>query len=277
MTADPVIRLRFWGTRGSLPVSGEAFRRFGGATMSIEMRCGPVCLLFDAGSGVGPAGKALAAEGVTRLHLLFTHCHYDHILGFPFFAPLYNPAAEIDFWSGHLFGTTTTRQMIGDFMGPPFFPVGPDVCPARLRFHDFEPGAVLEPAPGLRLLTRRLNHPGGAVGYRVEWGGKVVCIVTDTEHEPGTLDPTVIELIRGADLFIYDASYLDSEMARYKGFGHSTWQQAVRLAEAAGVARAGMIHHAPWRTDAELAAIEAEARAILPGAFVTADGMTAEA
>jgi phosphoribosyl 1,2-cyclic phosphodiesterase len=266
------LSVRFWGTRGSLPVSGPDFVRYGGSTVSIEMRCGDTCLIFDAGSGIAPAGKALKGDGLGRVHLFFTHCHYDHIVGFPFFAPLYDPATRVDFWSGHLHGRTTTEEMLEDFMRPPWFPVRPDVCPASLGFHDFVPGSTLEPEPGLRLVTRSLNHPGGAVGYRVEWNGKAVAVVTDTEHQGDALDPAVMDLIRGCDLFLYDASYLDDEMTKFKGFGHSTWQHGVKLAQAAGARRVAMIHHAPWRTDAELDAIGKSAQAAFAGAFVAADG-----
>lgn len=266
------VGVRFWGTRGSLPVSGGDFARFGGSTVSIEMRCGPNCLIFDAGSGIAPAGKALKEEGISKVHLFFTHCHYDHIIGFPFFAPLYDPATTVEIWSGHLAGRMTTGEMLAEFMRPPWFPVCPDVCPASLSFRDFAPGDTLGPVPDLRIATRSLNHPGGAVGYRVEWRGKAVAVVTDTEHRGDELDPAVLNLIRGADLFMYDASYLESEMERFRGFGHSTWERAVRLAVAAGARRAAMIHHAPWRTDAQLDRIDAEARARFPGAFVAADG-----
>jgi phosphoribosyl 1,2-cyclic phosphodiesterase len=280
------LSVRFWGTRGSLPVSGPDFVRYGGSTVSIELRCGDACLVFDAGSGIAPAGKALMADGVGKVHLMFTHSHYDHIVGFPFFKPLYDPKTRVEFWSGHLHGKMTTAEMLEDFMRPPWFPVRPDVCPASLGFHDFAPGDVLEPEPGVRIVTRALNHPGGAVGYRVEWNGRVVAVVTDTEHHVdhasdhgggpslggGDLDPAVMDLIRGCDLFLYDASYLDDEMARFRGYGHSTWQHGVRLARAAGARRVGMIHHAPWRTDDELDAIDRAARAEFAGAFVAADG-----
>jgi phosphoribosyl 1,2-cyclic phosphodiesterase len=236
------------------------------------MRCGDTCLVFDAGSGVAPAGKALMAEGVGRVHMLFTHCHYDHIVGFPFFKPLYDPKTRVDFWSGHLHGRMTTAGMLEDFMRPPWFPVRPDVCPASLGFHDFAPGDDLVPEDGVRIVTRSLNHPGGAVGYRVEWAGKAVAVVTDTEHQGDGLDPAVMDLIRGCDLFLYDASYVEAEMARFRGYGHSTWEQAVRLASAAGAARVAMIHHAPWRTDDELDAIGRAAQDAFAGAFVAADG-----
>lgn len=215
----------------------------------------------------------LAAEGVGEIGLFFTHAHYDHVMGLPFFKPLYDPGARIDFWSGHAPEGPGTKAMAAEFMRRPFFPVGPEVFRAACTFHDFRAGEVLEPRPGLRLVTAPLNHPGGATGYRVEWQGRAVAVVTDTEHEPGTLDPAALKLMQGADLALYDAAYEDHELSACRGFGHSTWQQAIRLAQAAGTRRVGFIHHMPLRTDAELARIGRAAQAMLRGAFVARDGM----
>lgn len=275
MTAG-TLTVRLWGVRGSIAVSGEAFRIFGGNTIAFEVRCGDRVLLFDAGSGLPLAGRALMAEGVDRADLFFTHCHYDHIVGLPFFKPLYDSRAALTVWSGHLAGVMTTREMVTAFMSAPWFPVGPGVCRARLTYADFTPGAVLDMGDGIVIRTERLNHPGGAVGYRVEWDGQAVAIVTDTEHRDGSRDPAVLRLIERADCFLYDAAYTDAEMDTFRGFGHSTWQEAVRLAEAGGARRVGLIHHADWREDAALAAIEAEAQAAFPGAFCGRDGQVIE-
>lgn len=269
---DSVFRVRFWGVRGSLPVAGAAFQRYGGRTICVEMQCGNERLIFDAGSGLMPAGVALKAEGITAFNLFFTHCHYDHIIGMPFFPPLYDQSADVALWSGHLAGRMSTRQMIGEFMRPPWFPVEPDICRASLDARDFRAGDVLFPTKGIEIRTGSLNHPGGAVGYRVEWGGRSCAMITDTEHQPGTLDPAVLSLIEGCDLFIYDATYDDAEMNNHVGYGHSSWEQGVRLAQAAGAKRVAFIHHAPFRTDDMLDAIKARSMSLFPGAFPAYDG-----
>jgi len=236
------------------------------------MQCGEHRLLFDAGSGLREAGAALLAEGVSDINLFFTHCHYDHIIGLPYFMPLYNAAASVTMWSGHMAGKMTTLEMIRQFMRPPWFPVEPDICRASLKTRDFKSGDVLTPYPDVTIKTGSMTHPGGAIGYRVEWGGKIVAVITATEHRPGVLDPEVLALIEGADLFLYDCTYTDDEMAAHVGYGHSSWQHAIRLADAAGVKRVAFIHHLPARTDNELAAIEQEAAQRLPGAFAARDG-----
>ena len=272
MTPSP-FRVTLWGVRGSLPVSGAIAGEFGGNTICVEMRCGDEVLIFDAGSGLAAAGAALAAEGRERVTLMLTHSHYDHMIGLPFFAPLWNAAARVDLWSGHMAGKMSTAQIMDDFLRPPFFPVGRDRFKAQVNLHDFTPGDVIEPAPGLVVRTAALNHPGGAVGFRVEWAGRVAVLVTDTEHVTDARDRAVLALSSGADLLLYDAAYEDDEFSKHNGFGHSTWQEAIRVAQAADVARLGLIHHAPWRGPADLARIERAAADRFSGAFCGRDGM----
>ena len=162
-------------------------------------------------------------------------------------------------------------EMMAELMRQPFFPVGPDVCRAHIATQDFLAGDVLTLFPGVTIRTGNLNHPGRSTGYRVEWGGRSVALITDTEHEPGTLDQGVLDLIRGADLFLYDASFEEPELEIFRGFGHSSWQQGILLAKAAGVGQLGFIHHAKWRTDVELGRIERMARKAFPGAFCGRD------
>lgn len=271
---DKALQVRIWGARGSLPVSGAGFRIFGGNTICIEVRCGSRSLIFDAGSGLKEAGQALWAEGRRNLDLFFTHSHYDHLIGLPFFTPLFRTDAQVDLWSGDHGGqavVASTADMLQGFMRRPYFPVGPEVFSARITTHDFHTGDRLAPHPGIEVQTAPLNHPGGATGYRIEFGGKSVAMVFDTGHVPGTLDQTVIDLIRDVDLFLYDATFSDEEFPERLDYGHSTWQQGVRLAQASGARSVGFLHHATYRTDDDLLAIEAQAQQLFPGAFCARD------
>jgi phosphoribosyl 1,2-cyclic phosphodiesterase len=274
--AEPAFKVHFWGVRGSVPVSGPEYIKFGGNTCCIQLSCGGKSLILDGGSGLRQAGKAVWATGLKEIDIFLTHSHYDHIIGLPFFHPLYDRRIKMILWSGHMYGRMTTRQLIGNFMQPPWFPVMVEDCTANLDCRDFKPGDVLTPRDGIVLRTGNLNHPGGCVGYRVEWEGRVVCLISDTEHVPDKLDAEVLKLIRGADLVIYDATYTDAEMKRFRGFGHSSWQQGIKLCEAAGARRLALFHHDPARTDAGLEAIETEARARFAEAFAARDGMTVE-
>ena len=253
-------------------MSGPDFQEYGGNTLCIEMQCGEHRLLFDAGSGILPAGKALLGEGISAFNLFFTHCHYDHIIGLPYFAPLYDPRSTVAVWSGHTAGKMTTRQIITEFVRPPWFPIEIKACRANLSCLDFKAEDVLQPFPGVVIRTGSLNHPGGAIGYRVEWEGRSVALITDTEHEPDILDPAVLSLIEGVDLFLYDTTYTDEEMPLRVGYGHSSWQHAIRLAKAAGAQKVAFIHHSPLRTDKELEAIDRMAQSEFPGAFSAQEG-----
>ncbi|WOS66796.1 MBL fold metallo-hydrolase [Sinorhizobium fredii] len=268
---DDTFRVKFWGVRGSLPVSGEQFLRYGGNTPCIEVRCGTEVLIFDAGSGLREAGLSLMSEGVSEFDVFFTHTHYDHIIGLPYFKPIYRCSSAVRFWSGHLHGKMSTAEMIDEFMRPPWFPVGPGICQASLDTVDFRPGETLSPRKDVTVRTMSLVHPGGCVGYRVDWGGRAVALIYDTEHEPGILDPELLDFIAGADLMVYDCTYLESEMAAYRGYGHSTGIHGSRLAMAAGIPRLAMFHHDPSRSDAALAAMEQEVQAFFAGAFAARD------
>lgn len=271
-SASGQFRVRLWGTRGTLPVSGPEHQAYGGNTICIEVRCGGHVLIIDAGSGLLPAGLAMKADGTSSIDMLFTHSHYDHIIGFPYFKPVFDCQFDMTVWSGHLMAEGATCGMLRDFMSPPRFPAPLDICCAKIASRDFMPGEDIGLRPGLVVRTGMLNHPGNATGYRIEWAGKTLAVITDTEHVPGTLDPNVLKLIDGADLVLYDASYTDEEMERFKGFGHSSWQQAIRLAREAGVKSTGFIHHSPFRDDAGLDAIDRAAKDVFDGAFAARDG-----
>jgi phosphoribosyl 1,2-cyclic phosphodiesterase len=266
-------QVKVWGARGSIAVAGADFEKYGGNTACIEVRCGEHRLIFDAGSGIREAGLDMLADQTQQVDLFFSHCHYDHIIGLPFFKPLYNPSIVVNVWSGHLAGVMTTAEMIKQFVSPPYFPVKLDICKASLDFHDFRAGDVLSPRPGISIRTFTLNHPGGCIGYRIEWGGKALALVFDIEHVEGVLDPTALELMADADLAIYDSAFTESEMDRYRGFGHSTWEQGVKLAQQAKAKRLMLFHHAPSRTDGEMALIERLAQEAFPATVAARDGM----
>jgi len=274
-TGRPGLSVRFWGVRGGLPAPGPDTVRYGGNTACIEVRCGGRLLMLDAGSGLRGLGDALMArDDPVQAELLCSHTHLDHVAGLPFFAPLYQPGTRLRVWGGHLRAPETLASVLGALLSNPLMP---DLLPrvsAGLEFVEFQPGAVLAPFSGLQVSTVPLHHPGGVVGYRLEWEGKSVAYATDTEHDPDTPpDANVLRLAKGADILIYDASYTDEEFLLHRGWGHSTWQEGVRLADRAGVGRLVLFHHAPSRTDAELDAIGAAANARRPGTLTACEGL----
>lgn len=265
--------VRVWGARGSLPAPAAGNCDLGTDSSCVEIRCGPHVLVFDVGSGAESLGNRLIAEGVRDFDIFLSHCHFDHIMGLPFMKPLYKETVKARLYAGHFLDDMTCRGMAERFMAPPFFPITPSVFHADVEFMDFRPPDVLRPRPGITVGTVRLNHPNGAVGYRIEYGGRGVCYVTDHEHVPGRPDPALLELLRDARILIYDCTYTDAEFEAWRGFGHSTWEEGVRLCEAAAVERLVLFHHRPGRRDADLRQIEAEAQARFPGAVVAYTGL----
>ena len=267
--------VKFWGVRGSIACSGPRTARYGGNTSSIEVRCDERMLLFDAGTGLRYLGNALGARTIDA-DLFLTHTHFDHVCGLPFFRPFFQPHNRFRLWAGHLGEGMTLRRVLGEFMMSPLFPVPPQVFRARMEYREFKAGETLNPAAGITLRTTALNHPDGATGYRVDFGGRSVCYLTDTEHVPGAPDRNILELIAGADLVIYDSMYTDAEYETYTGWGHSTWQEGMRLCREAGAKRLAVFHHDPEHDDELLDGIATEVEKLLPGSIVARDGLVVE-
>lgn len=276
-----MIRAKFWGVRGSIPSPGPTTVGVGGNTSCVEMRCGDHRLVFDAGTGIRLLGQELAAESPVEVHLFFSHVHWDHIQGFPFFAPAFIPGNTI-----HLHGPSnylgTVETVLGGQMEFPTFPVVLDDLAANLLFHDLSAGATIEPHPGLRVRTAAGNHPGGVLAYRVEYNGKAVVYATDTEYGPDTLDPDFVALCEGADLLIYDTMYTPEEYdgradGRSRvGWGHSTWEGGVALAKRANVAKYALFHHDPDQDDAAVEAKLERAKALFDGCVLAREGLVLE-
>lgn len=267
------MKVRFWGVRGTIPCASTSHLRYGGNTSCVTVACGDRLLVFDAGSGIRPLGTWVQTQGFSSADLFFSHVHWDHIQGLPFFKPLYQSDFCLSVWAGNLQAQgLTIAQALATQMSTPFFPIALDKFSAELIFRDFEAGAVMDIGDGIHIRTAPLNHPQGATGYRVDYLGESVCYVTDTEHRPGKLDSNIVELIRGASLVIYDSTYTDQEFFRFAGWGHSTWQQGVRLCQAAEAAQLAIFHHDPDHDDVFMDRIAEEAHDLWAGAFVAQEG-----
>lgn len=265
----------FWGVRGTLAAPGNQFRRTGGNTICAEVQCGGRVLIFDAGTGIRELGSRLVEQSrIRRLDLMFTHVHYDHIEGLPFFAPFFSPEFSIDVWMGSLDGSTGTEDAVKGLMRRPYFPVGPEVFSARVRYREVKRSAALDLGDGIVVRTAPMHHPGGATGYRVEYEGRSFAFITDTEHVPGKMDANVVELVRNCDLFAYDASFTDEELPDFAGYGHSTWEEALRIRKKAQAGAVLALHHMPFRTDDEVDAIEVAMRKSHSASGCAREGMT---
>lgn len=270
------MQVRFWGVRGSIPVPGPSTIIYGGNTACIEVRCGERLIVLDAGSGIRALGQALEHHNVLDFDLLLTHCHIDHLMGLPFFKPVFRAEAAIRMWAGHLKPADRLATIVKQFMIPPLLPITPNFFKADMTYRDFLAGDTLDLGGGIEVRSAALNHPGGATGYRITFEGRSLCYMTDHEHGPGEPAPSLLDLACNADLLIYDATYTPEEYVDRVGWGHSTWTEAIRFAAKAGVERVALFHHDPLRDDAELDAIVNEASRAFPGVFAAREGQVIE-
>jgi len=276
MKTGPALDIRVWGARGTFPMPGVDALEFGGHTSCVEVRAGNRVMVFDAGSGIVPLGKSLMEEGITELDLFFSHVHYDHIIGLPYFIPCFWNKVKLRIWAGHMQDGSTPEELVAGIFRPPYFPITKDWIRADVEYHQFAPGDVLKPMHGTRIITGKLNHPNGAVGYRVERAGASFAYLTDFEHDDGAGDAEVVRLARDADLAMLDATYTPQEYPRFMHFGHSTWDRCGQLCDQAGTKRWGLFHHMHLRSDADQLAIEKTAQEVYPNSFCTRQGQRFE-
>lgn len=272
--ADDALTITFWGVRGTVPITHPDMSIFGGNTSCVEVRCGGRQIIFDAGTGLYQLGLY---SDVAHSDILLSHTHFDHIMGLPFYRSLHKPGSNVALWAGHLMPKHNIEQVMSHIMSSPIFPLTLEDVNSRVEFNDFYAGEDLLNTgftnAGIRIRTLPLNHPDKATAYRLEYQGKSVCYVTDVEHTPGMLDLALVEFIRDADVFIYDATYDDENFAKYRGWGHSTWQEGVRLAQSANVKHYCAFHHDPDATDATLHKRQEALDVITCNAFIAKEGL----
>jgi len=272
-----MFRIRFWGVRGSIPTPGPDTVAVGGNTSCVEIRCKDNLIILDGGTGLRSLGNELLKELPVSASMFFSHVHWDHIQGFPFFTPAFIPGNHLNLYGGRNLSATLAETLVGQ-MNFPNFPVTLDQMGATISFHQFEDGQDIKLGSGVTVKGLLLNHPDGSYGYRVESDGKAVAYCTDTEHrkEP---DPHVIELARNAEVFIYDTQYTPEEYtgevggASKVGWGHSTFVKAAELAKIAGAKRIILFHHDPAQNDADILDKERRCRKIFANTDAAREGM----
>lgn len=273
------MRIRFWGTRGSIAAPGPGTVRFGGNTSCIELLTDSgEHLVLDCGTGARLLGNHLMSskKGAISATLLLTHTHWDHIQGFPFFAPLFVPGNRFTVYGPE--GTCMSlHDVLSGQMEHHYFPVELDQLAAGISYEDLHEGT--REIAGMTVRAQRMNHPSPTLGYRFETPSGSFCYLSDHEpfsedvwHKgvlPGRLDSIEnegdrrhAEYMRGADLLIHEAQYTPEEYPAKRHWGHSTYSYVVHMAAAAGVRRVFLSHHDPTHDDAFVAGIEQQARTL---------------
>jgi phosphoribosyl 1,2-cyclic phosphodiesterase len=268
--------VHFWGVRGSIASPGPETVRYGGNTPCIEIRADSQRLIFDGGTGLRVLGQYLLKHLPVNAHMFFTHSHWDHIQGFPFFTPAFIPGNHFKIYGAIAPDGSTIEQRLSGQMLHPNFPVPLRIMGADLEFYDLEVEEKIA-IGGITIENALLNHPGEAIGYRIGWEGRAITYITDTEHFPDRLDENVVRLAQKADILIYDATYTDEEYyapnSSKIGWGHSTWQEAVKVAEAANVNKLVIFHHDPIHTDDFLDRVGEQAAEKFPNAIMAREGL----
>ncbi len=272
-----MFNVTFWGVRGSIPTPGPLTAGVGGNTSCLEVRAGAERIILDAGTGLRLLGNAMMAEGgPVRARMLFTHVHWDHIQGFPFFSPAFVPGNRFDLYGGHKVQGTLHETLSGQ-MNYPNFPVSLEEMGSQMVFHHLHEGEPLSLGE-VQVTSATLDHPGGVYAYRISFQGRSLVYATDNEHGPAP-DPRLVGLAAGAELLIYDAMYTPEEYEGREGrgarvgWGHSTWAEGVKVARAAGVERLVLFHHDPEHDDATVEQIERLARRELGRAVAAREGL----
>jgi phosphoribosyl 1,2-cyclic phosphodiesterase len=270
------MRIKFYGTRGSIPICGPEFQEFGGNTTCVLIDGPKRTGIFDAGTGIRELGKELVNDpniGIDRpCFLVFSHFHWDHIQGLPFFAPAYDP-------SRHFVIAAIGRERYGQDiksifaaqMQSDYFPVPLDNMGAQIDFLKTKEDFLKDGKAMARAVKH--NHPGNAYSYRIEGeNGKVVVFCTDIEHGD-EIDERIVDLSKGADLLIHEGQYTPEELPRFKGWGHSSWEQAVEVAQRACVKRLVITHHDPDHDDDFLREVEKKCQARFPNTLLAREKM----
>lgn len=268
--------IRFWGVRGSIPSPGKETVRYGGNTSCVEMQVAGKRLIFDGGTGLRMLAKSLEPSQPIEAYWFFTHYHWDHIQGVPFFTPAFVEGNTL-----HIHGAAPDGTLMEEHFCRRVLhlnsPVPIKALKADLKYYDLVCGDTMK-LDDIIIETTPLNHPNGAMGYRVTWQGHSAFYCTDTEHFADRIDENVLHLARDADVVIYDAMYTDEEYHNPKspkvGWGHSTWQEGVKAAKEAGAKRLAIFHHEPGHNDDFLDKLEVEVKNSFEGGFLAREGMS---
>lgn len=276
--ANSDFQVSFWGVRGSLPVPGPDTIVYGGNTSCVQVQIRDRLFVMDAGTGIYKLGQYLIRKSpAINGHIFVTHTHWDHIQGFPFFAPAFIKGNHFILYGQSKVNLTFADLMKGQMMYD-HFPVNLDQMGAAIDFQELESGACLDLDDGITVRTVQNNHPGGSLSYRLDYNGRSCCYITDTEHYPEP-DYKLVDFTRGADLVIYDSNFTDEEYAGTEklpsraGWGHSTWEEGIKLVKSADAKKLILFHHANYRKDSDMSKIELEAQRHYSNLLAAREGM----
>ncbi len=269
------MKLTYYGVRGSIPTPGPETNKYGGNTSCAAVETDAGLLILDAGTGIRKLGNELLkkefGKGKGKARLLLSHYHWDHIQGLPFFVPAYIPGNEFQLYGEERLGRTV-EEIVEKQQAPPNFPEDARFQ-AKMHFHALKEWETMELSDKVKISCARLNHSNGVTAYRIEENGRAIVYATDTEHY-STPDWKLEKLAQGADLLIYDGQYTPEEYPQKQKWGHSTYEEGVKIAKRAGVKELHLFHHDPMHDDAAIDAIVERAQRLFPNTKAAQEGMS---
>jgi phosphoribosyl 1,2-cyclic phosphodiesterase len=274
------MNVKFWGVRGSVPVPGQKTSRYGGNTSCVELNCDEKTIILDCGTGVRALGLDIAGRdflkenGKKVLYVFFSHFHWDHIQGFPFFRPTFESEYEINIYSS-LHSNVDIECALKGQMDNPYFPIRLKDMAASMNFNEIKIGEDVQISK-IVVKTVSLNHPGGSVGYKIIYENKSVAYITDHEHNERVTE-RLVNFLKDTNQVIFDAHYTPEEYSGAdgsggrKGWGHSTWKDAVKLCSDANVGQLILTHHG--HEDTEIEKIEINAQKVFRNTIAAYEGL----
>ena len=260
------------GSRGSMACSDARLFKYGGSTSAFWLKAGGKNILFDAGTGLLRSTELMTEEN--EMHMLIGHVHMDHIMGLAFWRPLFSPDKEVHIYSEVRNGMTI-REQLDNFLRPPYWPVGIGLFQGVKGYHDITVGETIDLGDGVTVSTMRSNHPNVGTIFRVDWDGKSVVYALDFEHSE-TASQELTAFAKGCDLVIYDSTYASEVYPQRVGWGHSTWVEALKLKEAAGIKKILLAHHEIDHTDEILDSLQNKLYELDKNVVLTKEGMAIE-
>ena len=260
-----IFEVVFLGTNGSCAFNNGKRQKYGSNTPCVAIRAGEETVILDAGSGICNF-RNLPEFQREHMHLLFSHYHSDHVEGLLFYSELFDPKKIFD-----IYGSGDVRGILSGIISEPQYPVGLEAFQAKINFHNIGSDQHISITDDLTVVTYRLSHPGGALGYRVEYDGKVFCYCDDVELKNHQDDKWLREFTRDVDLLVLDSSFADGEVVH--GWGHSSPSESARWARDVNAKKMALYHYGYTMTDADIDAMEEAAQSIFPNAFAAADFM----
>ena len=274
------MKVKFWGVRGSIPVPGPKTLKYGGNTSCVELHCDEKTIILDSGSGIKALGLDIEERGFIKengkkeLYIFFSHVHWDHIQGFPFFRPAFDPEFEINLYSSLHSGVDIECALRGQMVAP-YFPIRLSDMPARMNFKEIKSGEDVQ-IDKIVVKSVSLNHPGGSLGYKIICDNKSVAYISDHEYTEESRQG-LVDFLKNTNMVIFDAHYTPEEYfgadgsGGRKDWGHSTWRDGVELCREANIDQLILTHHG--REDLEIEKIELMTQKDFPNAIAAYEGL----